>query len=143
MAQSDADGPLALNAAQMDNVTAGQLPVPVVTASALANATGQYTMSGTQTATWVSGGASPGSFTSALAPYITATDASSGANATGPDAQSSAMVGSVNEQPFPDNSVLTSTIQYSNTFLGMTIAFQSTMKFGGAAVYWFKAPLGW
>lgn len=57
LAENDQQGVVALSAAQMDGVTAGmfQLPEPLATIDAQANATGRSAMTGTSTNTLVQG----------------------------------------------------------------------------------------
>ncbi len=63
-AQTDQRDLLVLDAAQMDNVTAGmlQLPSPYASVSALANAIGRNSMTGTRTNVLVRGQRTPGQF---------------------------------------------------------------------------------
>lgn len=134
-----AAGPFALSAAQMDAITAAQAPAPTAAAAALADAIGQFAESGTYVGAWITENRPAGLPPSATT-YLTVTTASGNAVATGPGSQSSVSTSTVNEQPFPDDSTISTTVQHASTILGTTIAFESEMKMGGYPIYFFNNP---
>jgi hypothetical protein len=134
MAQSGRDGSVALNAAQMDNVTAGQVAGPLATAAAVASATGQLAFYSTSVNTYVTGSPSaplsgmPGS-------YTTASGATALAVAHGQGGQASTDTALMNEQPLPPEAVQSTTINFTANILGTSISVQSEVDFGGYNIY--------
>lgn len=131
--------PLALTGAQMDAVTAGQVTTPTAAAAALVDATGEFVEIGTNAAAWVVAH-HPTGFPSSATTYLTVTTASANSVAKGQGAQSSVSTSTVNEQPVPDDSVVSTKLQHSTTILGTTIQFESEMKTGGNPIYFFNNP---
>lgn len=138
-ADSAAEGPLALTATQMDQITAGQSTPLTAAAEAVADAIGQFTETGTNAGAWIIEN-DPANAPSSATTYLTVTTASGNAVATGPGAQSAVSTSVVNDQPFPDDSVVSTSAQYATTILGTTIAFQSQMSTSGNSVYFFNNP---
>lgn len=139
-AQSLAADPLSLSMEQMDQITAGQAAVAAAAASALASAQGDFTVMGTSAKSSV-GALQPLGQPSSQTVYVAVNSASANATAQGPGSQTSVSVSGSNEQPVPDDSVIGTTVQSSQTVLGTTIAFKTQVSFGSlGSIYFLRNP---